>query len=76
MENVESESNVAFLKRIRAELSDSGVKLGVKRQALKDVTDEVRLRSLYCIENGITEAETARLAGVAITTVRAWQGKS
>lgn len=52
-----------------------GDERAVKRQALKDVSDELRLVARRASACGISDAKIARATGAALTSVRVWLGK-
>lgn len=58
-----------------SELNRLGSDRSVKRQALENVTDQLRLVARRASLMGVPDAQIARAAEVTISTVRKWLGK-
>lgn len=52
-----------------------GIERAMQREALKNVTQEMRDVALTAQAMGIPDAQIARASGVSLTSVREWFGK-
>lgn len=57
------------------ELAEAAAAYGTAKRAAREAQPRLAQAVQIAVANGISEAETARLAGVTRMTVRAWLGK-
>ena len=76
MEDMNGGPSSVRVYSIETGLRELGESRKVQRQALQDVTDQLRAACVVARTEGLSDAHIARAAQVSVTTLREWFGKS